>query len=683
MSRRATAEVRTAERFEAAPSWLVDAVVVLVAAACAAAWTALGTAAAGRFAPRLAWAAGGAVALAVAAWRARAPRTADDPPAGAGGTVWTADVACLVVIALLLPRLAPAVAWPAALDGGWYAATAVRIAADRGLSFDAPAAALPGLTTPLAALRAAGIDGAPDDAGRGFYAVAMAAPRVGAPRVTPYHPPLFTASAALGVAWRGPYGAAWSAVVWALLWLGAIAALARAAGLGLGAPVAVALAGLSPLWRVYGSTPYAELCAGTMGLASLIALQEVRAGRGHGHGARARAFGAGLLAASAAVAKLDLAPFAALALLAWAWTAGGRAARAALAGAALPAAAFLLLATGPTAVYARLNGAGIVGWLGDRVGVAAVIGGASLALGLAFMAGRRRRWGRTAPVRVSRAAALAVLLATGAGVSWAAVGGDGVGMAPLLGWAATPLALFAAGLAVVWLADHPRQAPPAAWPLLLATAAVLVAPIVTRDLSPLYTARRLAPIALPTVCLLAGAVVERAQAAAVGWRRFALAGLVAAALASAAIASAPLRPSREFAAVELLLDRLAQHVEPGDLVVFPDAYAGDLAARLAAPLWALHRIDVGVLSPDAAASRASVRLALDAVAAEWRSRPGAGRVLWAATADAAPPAGVRVDALALESLVSEAWVPGAMPPRLAPIELSIALGVVQPDDNSR
>lgn len=665
-----------------APSWLVPAAAVAVGAAAAATWTALATAAAGAFAPIAAGLAGMAFGALVAWLAARGRRHAAPTVAGGDASGRWADVACLVVLALAALRLRPAVPWPAALDGGWYAAAAVRIAADRRLSFDAPAAAVPGLVTTLDALRPVGI-GAPPDARRGFYAVALAVPRVGEPRVAPYHPPFFTAAAALGVSRRGPYGAAWAAVGWALIWLLAIGALARRAGLTAGAPLAMALAALSPLFRVYGATPYAELCAGAAGLAAVLALPRAR-----GRPARRTwlvALASGAAAGTAVVAKIDLLPFAAFVPLAW-WAAAGRGAAAwSLAGALPPAAAFAALALGPTSVYAALNGAGVAGLAAARAGWLLAGAVAAAALAAAAVAGRGPRRARPAMRAPGSPGAWAgLVLVVAAAWSWRADPAAPLGMLRLLGWSATPLALFAAGLSVVRLVDAPRRAPPAAWPLVAATAFVVVAPIVTRDLSPLYAARRLAPIALPAVCLLAAACAEHVVVRTAGVRRAGLALLVAVGLLAAAAASTRLRPAREFAAVELLLDRIAGHTAPGDLVLFPDAYDGDLAARLAAPLWALHRLDVGVLAPGVDRRAPDGRAPAAAIVAAWQARPGDGRVLWAASPGTAPPAGVRVDALATETLVSEAWIPGAMPPDLSPVEISIELGVLgAADANSR
>jgi hypothetical protein len=684
---------------------------VVVAGVAAAAWSALGLAAAGRFDARIALAAGGAVAAAVVValvravrrGRLRLRRDADDV---------AVDAACAVIIALGVLRLGPAVPWPAALDGGWYAAAAVRIAHDRSLYFDAPAAAIAGLVTPLAALRAEGIP-APDDGTHGFHAVAFAVPRIGVPTATPYHPPLFAAWAALGVTLFGPYGSADAALWSAALWLLAVAALARTIGLHAAAPAAAALAALSPQFRVYGATPYAELFAGGLAMAALVALGVIReASTASGHGAASPAgdggnrsatwtpFGGATLLAAAAgaavgtavVAKIDLVPFALATAVLWLVAAPNFRTRGAfVAGAALPFAALIALFRGPTVVYAALNGTGV--WrlaaaFGARWGLMILLGTIGCAA-LAAAGKRSRRRRRPALPGAMQRVPVGVVL--GAAVLAAAVwqarpsAGEPTGMVRLLTWSVTPLGLFGAAIALGGRGAGSRRAPAVIWPLVAASAFVLAAPIVTRDLSPIYAARRLAPIAVPTACVLAALCVERVVAGRGARQRAAVAAVTALGLAAAALQSGRLRPSREFAAAKLLIDRIAAHTVPGDLVLFPSPYGTDLSARLAAPLWALHDVDVAVLpnaveDPESGAPGAAAAGAL----ARWSAAHPGGRVLWVAAPSTKPPARMALDQIGEESLITEAWQPGVMPPAFAAVELTVGIGALTPvDDNSR
>jgi len=625
-----------------------------------------------------------------------------------------ADAACAVVIALGVLRLGPAVPWPAALDGGWYAAAAVRIAHDRSLYFDVPAAAVDGLVTPLAALRSEGIP-APDDRAHGFHAVAFAVPRIGVPVVTPYHPPLFASLAALGVTLFGPYGSADTARWSAALWLLAVAALARTIGLRAAAPAATALAALTPQFRVYGATPYAELFAGALALAALVALGVILRDRlavGGGAaspagaeddrtatgtpigGATWLAAAAGAAVGTAVVAKIDLLPFALATAVLWLVAApNGRTRGAFVAGAALPSAALIALFRGPTVVYAVLNGTGVrrlaAAFL-DRWGLVILLGaiGCAAVAAVAAVGTRSRRRRRPAPTRaVGRVSIGAV---AGAAVLAAAVwqarpsAGEPTGMVRLLAWSVTPLGLFGAAIALGGRVERSRRMPAVVWPLVAASAFVLAAPIVTRDLSPIYAARRLAPIAVPTACLLAALCIEWAVAGRGAGRRAAIAAVTALGLAAAALQSGRLRPSREFAAAKLLIDRIAGHAVPGDLVLFPSPYGMDLSARLAAPLWALHDVDVAVLPSAVEDPESGAPGAAAAALTRWSDAHPGGRVLWVAAPSTKPPAGMALEGIGEESLITEAWQPGIMPPSFAAVELTVGIGALTPAvDNSR
>ncbi|MEO8082619.1 MAG: hypothetical protein ABI780_02225 [Ardenticatenales bacterium] len=662
-----------------------------LAAATAAAWAALGLAAIGRFDARVALGFGAVVAATVVVGAVRAHRAArwivDGDCAG-----WIADAATLLVIALCASRLRPSVPWPAALDGGWYAASAVRIAHDRSLWFDVPAAAEPGFVTALADLRRAGIPG-PDDRDHGLHAIAFAVPRIGQPIATPYHPPLFTTFAAVGVALRGPYGAAWAASVWAVLWLMAIAALCRLWHAPLVAPAATALAALSPVYRVYGATPYAELFAGTLALSAfvLFALAD-----GMGRGRAAWYAMAGLLLGSAVVAKIDLFPVAAAGTL---WIVlcvrGARPRLAFAAGGGAAGLAWLALARGPMAPYVALNGYGV--WRLATVDVVPrlIVLSVALAVAATVWRARGRRWdngGRgkahrggarlrdAAAWRSALGIAVTAALVAAAAWQWRIVPDAPVGMLRLLGWAISPLALFAAAQAVGRRIDRRAEGLVGLWPLLAATAFVLAAPIVTRDLSPIYTVRRLAPIALPTVCLLAAGELARGMSGP-AWRRAGTALLAGLALVAAAAQAASLRPVREFGAVEILLDRIAAYARPGDLALFPSAYGDDASGRLAAPLWALHDVNVAVLPPSAAAAAPGTA---SAAARRWLATHPGQRLLWVADPATDPPAGLRSRTLGDESLVTEGWAPGVFPPTFKPVEFSIVVGQLDADpDNSR
>jgi hypothetical protein len=280
--------------------------------------------------------------------------------------------------------------------------------------------------------------------------------------------------------------------------------------------------------------------------------------------------------------------------------------------------------------------------------------------------------------RIGGAAAL-ILAAGWSAQAWFAPAELPASMPSLLAWLVTPLAAWgaAAGVALM-LEDRPggQREPFAIAPLqsvlapaLLLALLPLVLPLVTRDLSPLYVGRRLLPLCVPVVAILAGAALGRLAAPERGvWRFVALpvAALVAFALWTSA---EPWVPGRELAGSARLLERVASRVGEGDVLLLPSALGEDPAGRLGVALWAVQGVDVAVVG---GLEESPTELA--AAVRQWRA--DGRRVLWASSDSPPRWPGLRAETVGREGIVSEVLAPDAqLPPRWERFE--IALGIVQ------
>lgn len=327
------------------------AVFAAIAGLGGAMWAATVSAGAGRFAPLGSLVVGLAIGVCVAIGLGgvlgipRRRRGVESSTPRAGSSVGGAEAALIFVVAIAAFRAwPPSVAWPAFLDGGWYAATAAMVARHGDLNLDVGPAADPVFVMRLADQRRAGI-GVPLDESRGFHAVAFAVADPGSGIATPYHPPLYTSWLAIFADRFGPDRLALGGWIWAVAWLLALGALARRAFGPWAAPWAVALAGVSPLWRFFAPQPFAELAAGALVLTGLGLLampgSQSPAGAGGSSGAGiagspvpprsrpldpplARPLVAGLLLGLAALTKLDAVPIVIAVVIWWCWMSIGR-----------------------------------------------------------------------------------------------------------------------------------------------------------------------------------------------------------------------------------------------------------------------------------------------------------------------------------------------------------------------
>lgn len=651
----------------------------------------------------------GALGAAVAA--ALLLRGAGRPSAG------LSDLAVLALVAVGLWRVWPAVLpWPVFLDPSWYANTAARIADTGGLRFPVAALVLPEAArdTFIATFRderALGLP-FPDDASRGFHAVGFAVPELGRAEALPYHPPFYAAWLALGYRHSGARGMAPGVVLWALAWLLAAAALARASFGRVAAPVAVGLLALGPALLYYGAGPFAEPAAGTLALLGAWCLTRL-VGQGPRPG---WALAAGLALGGAVLVKVDaLLPL--LAGLAW-WAVarrrpGGRREGAGLLlGLALPGAWFAWLAVTVSALYVGLNGGGVLRLMQERwglwLGLALVAGLLALLVAWARRPAARRASGSDQARRAPRerwtpwtsdsrrmavmGVSAVVLLFVAGSLVWRALAGpeQAPGMVAILTWLLTPLGMFAAvaGLLLALDAAEARSGPVVAQAL-LAAGIVLVTPVVTQSLSALYSGRRLVPVALPVAAILAGGAVAawwawRSQGAAAGrsrrgWDLLVAGGLVLAAVALVA-AGEPLRGWREFGGGETLARRVARHAGERDVLVFPSTLQGADPGRMAAAIWSLtgrNAVVVGAPGRDPAA----VAAAVDA----WRAD---GRAVYYVTDDAhpleVPIPGYRSEEIAEEAIVTTALAPRpVLPPETQRVDLQLRLFQLLPEADSR
>jgi len=211
---------------------------------------------------------------------------------------------------------------------------------------------------------------------------------------------------------------------------------------------------------------------------------------------------------------------------------------------------------------------------------------------------------------------------------------------------------------------------------------VLLAPVVTRSLSSLYTARRFLPLVWPLVAVFAaGAAIEllaaRASGPLAGLVRRPLHGRVLALAASLLVVWASLVSARpfagsggiDFAGGATLASGLSRQGEPEDLLLFTSTLDGSHAGRLAAATWALEGRPVAVLGaarPDPAR--------LEALVTAWRAT---GHDLFLVTdARFDPPDFGNLQAVELDRLavVSQAPAPDpSLPPRMAPLPIELVI----------
>jgi len=698
------------------------------------------------------------------------------------------DAAIALAAIVLVARAWPgAVAWPAFLDGGWYAAAATAIARHGALVFEPPVlveahgardigvfdgtaargatrssedGASRALVATLADHRRAGMDFPLDD-GRGFFNVAFSVPSTGSPQVAPYHPPWFAAWVALWLDAEGsraaPAAAGRANLPWAVAWLLALGVVARSAG---GPTVAVAacwIAALTPAARWYAGQPYAEMAAGALALAGL-ALASIaaaarigvggeehavcaagpidsRTGRKRRAGPRMAALGmgSGLALGLAAAMKLDMLPVAAIAGVWWAVRAVRARSAADLAwfcaGLAVPVAAAIGLALGPAAVYYRLNLWGVLSLLRHGLRSALPLLTAALLIGAlvviaALAAARRSRtterssrraawpWpaarapeagsfhGRGSPWEVARKRACAWFGTIAAGLLVAAWGhhlsladpSQPPNMFALLAWNLTPVGTLAmlAGVAVAPCTAMFRPGgAPSGWPqsrqgamcalaiALASSAVVLVAPVVTRDLSPLYVARRLVPVALPTAAILAGCAVAWAWHRGRGEPKWRASAIVLLGIAGAGMLarSAPLEPARDLAGARIIVERLARYGDERDVLLFPSALGAGSAGRLAAAVFALEGRQAVVLGPRSVRDETVVRLV-----EAWRA---ADRRVFQIADNGQPNtpiAGLARERVGEETVVTEVLAPvGSLPPHFENIAFEVEVFELVPD----
>ncbi|MBK7780661.1 MAG: hypothetical protein IPJ58_07815 [Ardenticatenia bacterium] len=701
-----------------APSWgwTELTLAVLGAAVAGTGWSALVLAQAGRFSAVLALTGGVVGGLAALAFALRRPRAEDVADSGGGSRSVQAPITAVVSVATLrgdrwgAAALALAIAitawqrpagaaWPAALDSGWYLGSAAWIVRSGGLDFRSAALA----ELPRGPLRRqfvssfddqrAVLDPAggrfPAGADLGLHAVSLAVPAADEARLRPYHPPFLAALLAVALELAGPERVADVALVAGLLWLLAVAALARRVAGGAAGLAAVALAGSGPSFAYYAGQPFAELAAGAALMAGLWLLVA----------GRPAALAAGLCLGLAALIKVDALPAVVAALGGGLWALRGqkRAPARLLAGAALGLGHLLLLLATVNQVYLRLNGGGVLK-LARRAGP--TMGAILLAAAVLAVAWRHRpaRWSAWRLPYVLGAVALSLLL-WGQIAAWLAPEGAAPSMLAIAAWLLTPLGLWLGVSGAVdllterWLTERRTDLAPVIAVIALAIPFVLLAPLVSRGLSPLYAGRRLLVVALPLTAVLAAAALappwNPAEAGARSprfrlfdagalWRsRLLSAAALALVLWTQSAAATPFRGARgrDLSGGLSLIRRLAAATPPDAVIVFPSVLDGSHVGRLAAALEALEgRSTVVVGRPELDAA------ALAQAVAVWQ---GAGRPVFLALDDGREPPelpGQALDLVHEDSIVTRHLAPRpAMPPTMASLPLGIDLYVVNPD----
>ncbi len=389
---------------------------------------------------------------------------------------------------------------------------------------------------------------------------------------------------------------------------------------------------------------------------------------------------AGLLLGLAGLAKVDLLPAGIVALgwTVWRDLRGDRASAAThglLAGLSLPWLHLVALAFGPSRAYMRINGWGVAQAVSRHVPWLAIAAVGFALVAIAWRAAQpRMATQRQRPLR-SFVAPLALLFAAGV-TGWSLWNPSDAApsMITLLAWLVTPLGAWGAAAGLALMAERERGP----WkhgigvPVLLLAAVPLVAPLVTRDLSALYVARRLVPIALPVVAVLGGIAWSE------GTRRGRGAGLAATAalalvLFGIAERAVPWTPGREMSGSRTLMTRIARHVGPEDILILPSPLGEDPAGRLGAALWAVEGLNVAPIggldeSPEALAS--AVRT--------WHEQ--GRRVVWAGGGDVPRWPGIRAETLTREGILGDIPAPGGgLPPRWTRLELMVSLHELVPE----
>lgn len=560
-------------------------------------WAALSAAHLGRFNGPFAVAMG-ASAVVVSAWfmARRNPHLKSlSGLLGSRADLATVGLALIGAVALQ-PAAAP---WPAFFDASWYLNTAAAITRARSLNFVPDTLAVealrPAVISTFADQREA-LPAVPARADRGFHDVAFAIDDVHGAIVHPYHPPLVSASLAMAMTGLPPAPAAGSpgagtgriVVLWSVAYLLVAGAVARAAFGPLAAPVAVVALAAGPGFAYYGAAPFAEVPAGALVLGAVACLSRLAERIAPD---RSLAFAAGLCLGLAALAKLELTtviPMACVWWLAFRRGRGGTAEAAAFGlGLAGPLLHLTVLAFGPSRTYVELNLAGVAGLLGVAVGLTWRPPAADLPPGSVRRGFSRANAGTIAVIAGG-------LLVTAAALVPQTQGAPPNGAALLL-WLVTPIVAWAAAAAVVVAIRRPEPTVSAvAWLTFGSALALLLLPGITTSVSPLYTARRFVPLVLPGLTILAaGAAVSTARR---GGRTAFLAGAgVVLAVAALYASSRPLRMLRDFDGGVGVLSRVASHVEPDALILFPSPLNGSQSARAAAPLWTRHQLNTAVL----------------------------------------------------------------------------------------
>ncbi len=612
-----------------------------------------------------------------------------------------------VVIALLaLWRLYPAASpWVSFLDGGWYLNAGARMAREERLLFrpevlragmssaaqpwkplpstlragpeagadqaSSAAAGRPILVSTLADGRRAGLP-LPDDASRGFHAVAFAVPDAQQAIAVPYHPPFYGAWIAAWLRlrrWQEAAAAGNAVLPWSLAYLLSAGALATAAFGSLPGVLTMGMVLLGPAYAYYGATPYAEMTAGSLALAALWLLSRMNRRR---DAQLLAAAGAGLLLGLATLAKPESGLVLAVALAWWLLHRCHERSEglALLAGAAVPLLHAAILAATVSRFYFDLNSGGVLAHLRSaplRLGA-----GGLLVLGLAWLTMAPADWvrGHERLWRPARRWSSVVVLAGLAGLlllGRLAPSAAPPGLIDVLAWLLTPLGLWAAATGLVLLLESGRSADgPAAGVVAVCTPLWLFAPLVTTGLSPLYGARRLVPVVLPLLTALAAwFAVVAARRQPQPWLRglvlvgtgIVLVGLVAAA--------SPLAGWREWSGSGYIAQRIASHTGDRDVLLFPPTLGNAEAGRMAAAVWSLADRAAGVIG-----SAEVEPPALDGAIAAWRSE---GRRVFVVTDLAAELPSLEeheLELVAQESLVSRMLSPApVLPARSAVHEL--------------
>lgn len=569
---------------------------------------------------------------------------------------------------------------PAFLDAGWYTNTAALVARTGGL--EAQPAALQDLPPERRRLFIRTYDDLqrsiprfPDRTDLGFFNQVFAVDLSADGVVAPYHPPFLATWIAAARLVSGSHLATYLPAIFGLLFVLAVYAASRSifdANVGL---LTATLITLSPAVVYYARTPFAEPLLGACMWAGTWALSRYAAAS-HLKPSSALLGVAGLALGASLLIKLEAFLVIVPVGLFWlVWHAQGRATRRQFVSFAVPFGALLglslFLAGTVTRPYTILNGYGVwhlltvtlhspTAWVAVPAVSAAAVGLLAILASPTLAAPDRAKptptgsvpripGGQPALARLLRPSAsarevLALVPLAGAGALLVVAWLSGGGSAPATWSSLVALVLFAtplgAALALIGLSrlvafGYDRHMAFAALLCVTVGGATVLMPAVSTSVSHLYTVRRLVPVVLPCMSILAAYVIQSGlvrldsrSPRATAIRRSAATAAIALLVFVYADAARPIVEQRELAGSSTFVAQFAERFDATDVVLFESVDRGSHVGRFAAPLWTEHQVAALQLSTTHPSQRE-----LAAAVEQWRA---ADRAIYYVT-QAPPP----------------------------------------------